>query len=124
MSSKLPSQMRMSYAYPKGREPQDVNRVSVKISKEFKLRDRVTDGVVNKRTPCLFELSLVLSCLSENNFNDKICVDQVNGLRDCCKGAMRMEETLKHRRLNPKKLEYSNNLIAAEINSMFQMYKK
>ncbi|KAL0272161.1 UNVERIFIED_CONTAM: hypothetical protein PYX00_005241 [Menopon gallinae] len=120
---KPPSKMCMVYPKPLGRSRQDESRVTFKISKELKLKERVRDVGGYRENPCLFELSLIFGCLKENNFNDRVCQEEVTKFQDCYRDSMRARETLQQRRLNPMKYIGSDKMIPNEINEMFRMFK-
>ncbi|CAL1674790.1 unnamed protein product [Lasius platythorax] len=68
------------------RAPQNENKVPFKAILPLKLRDRVSSK--NQKATdrgCLYELSLLLTCLEENEFEDKRCVPQFKVLDQCYK---------------------------------------
>lgn len=66
------------------RAPQSENKVPFKAILPLKLKDRVSSK--NQKITehgCLHELSLLLTCLEENEFADKRCIPQFKVLDQC-----------------------------------------
>ncbi|XP_012537631.1 coiled-coil-helix-coiled-coil-helix domain-containing protein 1 [Monomorium pharaonis] len=69
------------------RQPQNEKKVPFKALLPLKLRDFVSgkNQMTTESRGCLYEMTLLLSCLEENEFEDKRCVPQLNALNQCFK---------------------------------------
>ncbi|TGZ37970.1 small ribosomal subunit protein mS37 [Temnothorax longispinosus] len=76
-----------SLFFRNARQPQNEKKVPFKAIMPLKLRDFVSSkgGRRTSEHGCLYEMTLLLSCLEENEFEDKRCVPQVNALNKCNK---------------------------------------
>lgn len=75
-----------SIFFRNGRQPQNENKVPFKALLPLKLRDFVSSkNVKTTERGCLHEMSLLLTCLEENELEDKRCVPQFKALNECFK---------------------------------------
>ncbi|XP_011161084.2 coiled-coil-helix-coiled-coil-helix domain-containing protein 1 [Solenopsis invicta] len=73
-----------SILFRNARQPQNENKVPFKAVLPLKLRDFVSSKrQMTKEKGCLYEMSLLLTCLEENEFEDKRCIPQLNALNQC-----------------------------------------
>lgn len=54
----------------------------IKIFRKFLIRDENCNTLVSERG-CMYEVSLLLTCLEENNFEDKNCIPQIKTVNAC-----------------------------------------
>lgn len=71
---------------------------------------------------CLYELSLLLTCMEENEFEDKRCIPEFNKLNDCYDSYMkRMEHSqMKHEQTEP--VPNSKNHTHRQITTLLRRY--
>ncbi|EFN86919.1 coiled-coil-helix-coiled-coil-helix domain-containing protein 1 [Harpegnathos saltator] len=74
-----------SLLFRNGRRPQNPDKTPFKAVAPLVLKDYVTKNHKVTERGCLYETSLFLSCLEENEFEDKNCVPQMNLLDACYK---------------------------------------
>nr|XP_012220063.1 PREDICTED: coiled-coil-helix-coiled-coil-helix domain-containing protein 1 [Linepithema humile] len=73
-----------SIFFRNSRKPQNENKVPFKALLSLKLKEHVTSkSQAAMERGCLYELSLLLTCLEENEFEDKRCIPEFNKLNDC-----------------------------------------
>lgn len=78
--------MRFGLTLFKGRRPQQENKVPFKIVSSIYLKDRVSNkGMKTKENNCLQELSIFLTCLRENGYDNSNCVEEFKNFNQCTK---------------------------------------
>lgn len=88
--------MRVSLAYFKGRRPQSEAKVPYKVANELSLKNYVSNksvGIAEKG--CLHELSLLLTCLRENEFDNFNCPKELKSFENCNKKYLQLSAELK-----------------------------
>ncbi|CAL7936499.1 unnamed protein product [Xylocopa violacea] len=77
--------MRHTLMYLKNaRSPQNVDKVPIKEVIPLSLKNRVSGGMRNTmESKCLYEISLLFKCWTENEFSDKVCKKQIENLNTC-----------------------------------------
>ncbi|XP_014602380.1 PREDICTED: uncharacterized protein LOC106785977 [Polistes canadensis] len=88
--------MRVSLAYFKGRLPQSEAKVPYNVAEELSLKNYVrckSVGVTEKG--CLHELSVLLTCLRENEFDNFNCSKELTSFENCSKRFAKLSADLK-----------------------------
>ncbi|XP_011634890.1 coiled-coil-helix-coiled-coil-helix domain-containing protein 1 isoform X2 [Pogonomyrmex barbatus] len=76
----------MSVLFRNARQPQNENKVPFKAVLPLKLKDHVSSkSQKTLEKGCLYETSLLLTCLEENEFEDKKCIPELKALDECYK---------------------------------------
>ncbi|KYM83010.1 Coiled-coil-helix-coiled-coil-helix domain-containing protein 1 [Atta colombica] len=76
--------MRLTSIFRNARQPQNEKKVPFKEILPLKLKSSVSGK--NQRITekgCLLEMSILLTCLEENEFEDKKCIPQLKALNQC-----------------------------------------
>ncbi|XP_043280607.1 uncharacterized protein [Venturia canescens] len=115
--------MRPTIFLMRGRFPQNENKVPFKVQMPLALRNRVTGK--NSRTAergCLFELSMVLSCLDQNNYENKQCLKEVDTFQNCYKTYLSNLETSKKQARQGILTPNTKNLKYNQLNILLRKY--
>ncbi|KYN35439.1 Coiled-coil-helix-coiled-coil-helix domain-containing protein 1 [Trachymyrmex septentrionalis] len=73
-----------SILFRNARQPQNENKVTFKEILPLKLKSSVSGKNQRlKEKGCLLEMSLLLTCLEENEFEDKRCSPELKALNQC-----------------------------------------
>lgn len=68
------------------RQPQNENKVPFKAVAPLQLKDRVSSkNLKTRERGCLYEISLLLTCLEEHEHEDKSCIQEIKTLEECYK---------------------------------------
>ncbi|XP_029670013.1 coiled-coil-helix-coiled-coil-helix domain-containing protein 1 [Formica exsecta] len=105
-----------SIFFRNAREPQNENKVPFKAMLPLKLRDRVSSK--NQKVTdrgCLHETVLLLTCLEENEFQDKRCIPQFKALDQCYKTYMKNVERTQIEHEQDVPIPNSKNLTHKQI---------
>ncbi|XP_072755437.1 uncharacterized protein [Anoplolepis gracilipes] len=105
------------------RAPPNESKVPFKAILPLKLRDRVSSKN-QKETDrgCLYESILLLTCLEENEYQDKRCIPQFKELDQCYKTYMKNIERaqVEHDQVVP--IPNSKNLTHKQITHLLRRY--
>ncbi|XP_014471407.1 PREDICTED: coiled-coil-helix-coiled-coil-helix domain-containing protein 1 [Dinoponera quadriceps] len=115
--------MKLTSIFNNSRKPQNVNKVPFKAMMSLVLKDYVTtkDYKVADRG-CLHEMSMLLSCLEENEYEDKNCIPQFNSFNACFN---RFNHNLQTRKIQSGKkmpVPNSNNHTPLQITSLLRKF--
>ncbi|KAL7300571.1 hypothetical protein TKK_0006565 [Trichogramma kaykai] len=70
----------------RGRKPQPPDATVFQAILPLKLKDRVSGKHdKSKAGDCLYEMSLVIACLKENDYENKLCQKEVSAFNGCYK---------------------------------------
>ncbi|KAI4502474.1 hypothetical protein M0802_002386 [Mischocyttarus mexicanus] len=96
--------MRFSLAHFKGRRPQNENKVPFRVLNGLELKNYVGNRSVGiGEKGCLHELSILLTCLRENEFNNSDCAKELTSFENCNQKFLKISEEMKasHAKLVP-----------------------
>ncbi|CAK9804149.1 Coiled-coil-helix-coiled-coil-helix domain-containing protein 1 [Anthophora quadrimaculata] len=121
------SKMRLNLVYFKSkhpaRAPQNENEVPLKALRPLVLRNYVTGG--RKSTlegKCLVEMSLLFGCWKENQYNNNLCIQQMQNLSTCYKNFLQSKSEEKKQKRVEFPVSTAKNLTVKQINYMLRMY--
>ncbi|XP_011870165.1 PREDICTED: coiled-coil-helix-coiled-coil-helix domain-containing protein 1 [Vollenhovia emeryi] len=112
-----------SIVFRNARQPQNPNKVPFKAVAPLKLKDFVSSkGQKITEQGCLHEMSLLLTCLEENEFEDKRCAPQLTALNKCFKSYrdnMQHEKSIKDQVVP---VPMSKNLTHKQVTYLLRSY--
>ncbi|XP_011308611.1 uncharacterized protein [Fopius arisanus] len=116
--------MRSSIIFMKwARSPQNENKVPFQEILPLRLRNRVTGkGTRTLEAGCLQEITLVLSCLVKNNYEDRMCTKETENFQNCYKTYLKNRNFSKEQALTGVLTPGSKNLKFGQINKLLAMF--
>ncbi|XP_015187805.1 PREDICTED: coiled-coil-helix-coiled-coil-helix domain-containing protein 1 [Polistes dominula] len=117
--------MRVSLAYFKGRLPQNEAKVPFKVADELALKDYVSCRSVGlAEKGCLHELSILLTCLRENEFDNFNCSKELTSFENCSKRFAKLSSELKASHAKSVPDPNSKVFSSKQINYLLKLYAK
>ncbi|KAL6425337.1 hypothetical protein ACFW04_009503 [Cataglyphis niger] len=112
-----------SIFFRNAREPQNEKKVPFKAILPLKLRNHVSSKN-QKETDrgCLQELTLLLTCLEENEFQDKRCIPQFQALNQCYNTYMKNAKRTQIEQEQEVPVPNSKNLTHKQITYLLKRY--
>ncbi|XP_030060747.1 small ribosomal subunit protein mS37 [Microcaecilia unicolor] len=89
-------------------------------SRPLVLADRVANRKIRLgEATCITEMSLMMACWKQNNFNDTVCAKEIQSFFDC---NAKVQAELRAARLNEKTLGQSGRLPPKQANKLLQRF--
>ncbi|XP_020299647.1 uncharacterized protein LOC109863660 isoform X2 [Pseudomyrmex gracilis] len=113
--------MRLTSRWFAGRRPQNENKVPFNAVLPLQLKDRVSSKF--RKTSdrgCLYEMTLLLTCLDENAYEDKLCLSKLKSLEACYE---RYNENIKRAKIETNvPVPNSKNLNSKQVTYLLRQY--
>ncbi|XP_008560842.1 coiled-coil-helix-coiled-coil-helix domain-containing protein 1 [Microplitis demolitor] len=105
------------------RSPQNPNKVKFVPQLPLALRNRVT-GKNSKQNEkgCLQEVSIVLACLKDNDFENSMCTKEIDDFNNCFKTYTKNKEFAKAEARKGNLVPGAKNLKYMQINKLLSMH--
>ncbi|KAK0168420.1 hypothetical protein PV327_002223 [Microctonus hyperodae] len=103
--------------------PQNEAKVPFVPDLPMKLRNHITGKhSKTKEKGCLQEITMVLSCLEKNNFENKMCLEEVTNFQTCFKTYLQNLQHAKKNSSMAKLTPGAKNMKAQQINKLLAKY--